>query len=193
VFNCMESLLPEYSAFGVVREAAGSALPGIAPSNAYRCADGYALVAGNGDSIFKRLMNCIGRPDLAEDPQMAGNAGRVAQVAMIDAAIGDWTAGRTVAEVLEALAAADVPAGRIYTVADIAADPHFAARGMLQEMDRPDGSKLLLPGFVPKLSATPASHRRNAPTLGQDTDAVLREVGLSEAQIAALKARGVVA
>ena len=193
VFNCMESLLPEYSAFGVVREAAGSALPGIAPSNAYRCADGYALVAGNGDSIFKRLMNCIGRPDLAEDPQLAGNAGRVAQVAMIDAAIGDWTAGRTVAEVLEALAAADVPAGRIYTVADIAADPHFAARGMLQEMDRPDGSKLLLPGFVPKLSATPASHRRNAPTLGQDTDAVLREVGLSEEQIAALKARGVVA
>ncbi|HSV60437.1 MAG TPA: CoA transferase [Variovorax sp.] len=193
VFNCMESLLPEYGAFGAVREAAGSALPGIAPSNAYRCADGYALVAGNGDSIFKRLMRCIGRADLAQDPALANNTGRVAQVEMIDAAIGQWTATRTVAQVLEALAAAQVPAGRIYNVADIAADPHYAARGMLQERARPDGSKLLLPGFVPKMSATPASHRRDAPALGQDTDAVLREVGLSAAQIAALKERGVVA
>jgi formyl-CoA transferase len=193
VFNCMESLLPEYGAVGAVREAAGSALPGIAPSNAYRCTDGYALVAGNGDSIFKRLMNCIGRPDLAADPLLADNTGRVAQVEMIDGAIGHWTASRSVAQVLEALAAAQVPAGRIYTVADIAADPHYAARGMLQERQRPDGSPLLLPGFVPKLSATPASHRRDAPALGQDTDAVLREVGLTPGQIAALKERGIVA
>ena len=125
VFNCMESLLPEYSAFGVVREPAGSALPGIAPSNAYRCADGHVLVAGNGDSIFKRLMPAIGRDDLAADPQLAGNTGRVARVDEIDAAIGDWTAPRTVAEVLAALDAAQVPGGRIYTVADIAADPHY--------------------------------------------------------------------
>ncbi|MET0544610.1 MAG: CoA transferase, partial [Variovorax sp.] len=117
VFNCMESLLPEYSAFGAVREAAGSALPGIAPTNAYRCSDGYAIVAGNGDSIFRRLMQCIGRADLAADPALASNAGRVAQVEMIDAAIGDWTDSRTVAEVLAALEAAHVPAGRIYTVA----------------------------------------------------------------------------
>jgi len=192
VFNCMESLLPEYSAFGVVREAAGSALPGIAPSNAYRCADGYVLVAGNGDSIFKRLMQCIGRPDLAADPQLADNAGRVAQVAMIDGAIGGWTAARSVADALAALEAAQVPAGRIYTVADIAADPHYAARGMLLPTPMDDGSSLTLPGFVPKLSATPGGHRRNAPALGADTDAVLREVGLNEAQIAALRERGVV-
>jgi len=192
VFNCMESLLPEYAAFGAVREAAGSALPGIAPTNAYRCTDGWALVAGNGDSIFKRLMQCIGRPDLAADPALADNTGRVAQVAMLDAAIGDWTAARPVAEVLAALAAAQVPAGRIYTVADIAADPHYAARDMLLQVPAADGKPLLLPGFVPKLSATPGGHRRNAPALGQDTDAVLREVGLSEAQIAALRARGVV-
>ncbi|MDI3382340.1 CaiB/BaiF CoA transferase family protein [Xenophilus aerolatus] len=192
VFNCMESLLPEYGAFGAVREAAGSALPGIAPTNAYRCADGYVLIAGNGDSIFKRLMRCIERPELAADPLLADNTGRVAQVAMLDGAIGDWAATRTVSEVLAALEAAQVPAGRIYTVADIAADPHYAARGMLLPTRLNDGSEVLLPGFVPKLSATPAGHRRNAPALGADTDAVLREVGLSEAQIAALRERGVV-
>jgi formyl-CoA transferase len=135
VFNCMESLLPEYSAFGAVRGAAGSALPGIAPSNAYLCKDGgYALVAGNGDSIFKRLMATIGRNDLGNDPALADNAGRVARVAEIDAAIGQWTLGLTVDEVLAALDKVSVPAGRIYTVADIAADPHYQARGMLDEV-----------------------------------------------------------
>src|SRR3954452_20139653 len=133
VFNCMESLLPEYSAFGAVRGPAGSALPGIAPTNAYLCSDGgYALVAGNGDSIFKRLMAAIGREDLGNDPALANNAGRVERVAEIDAAIGGWTKARTVTEALQVLDRAGVPAGRIYTVADIAADPHYAARGMLQ-------------------------------------------------------------
>ncbi|MCE2879344.1 MAG: CoA transferase [Comamonadaceae bacterium] len=194
VFNCMESLLPEYSAFGAVRGPAGSALPGIAPTNAYRCGDGsYALVAGNGDSIFKRLMNCIGRPDLADDPGLAKNAGRVQRVEEIDAAIGAWTAGRTVDEVLAALAQAQVPSGKIYTVADIAADPHYAARGMLDSIKMTDGSALAVPGFVPKLSLTPGGHRRNAPDLGQDTDAVLREVGLTSEQIIALRERGIVA
>jgi len=194
VFNCMESLLPEYSAFGAVRGAAGSALPGIAPSNAYRCKDGgYALIAGNGDSIFKRLMNTIGRNDLCTDPALADNAGRVAQVEKIDDAIGQWTAERTVGEVLAALDAVAVPAGRIYTVADIAADPHYQARGMLNEVRMDDGSLLAVPGIVPKLSRTPGSHRRNAPTIGQDTDAVLREMGLSPEQIKALKDQGIVA
>jgi formyl-CoA transferase len=194
VFNCMESLLPEYSAFGAVRGAAGSALPGIAPSNAYRCQDGhYALVAGNGDSIFKRLMGAVGRPDLAADPALADNAGRVARVAELDAAIGDWTARHGVAEVLAALDAASVPAGRIYTVADIAADPHYQARGMLETVRMADGSDLTVPGIVPKLSRTPGGHRRNAPDVGQDTDAVLREIGLTPEQIAELRRRGVVA
>lgn len=193
VFNCMESLLPEYSAFGAVRGPAGSALPGIAPSNAYLCGDGgYALIAGNGDSIFKRLMLCIKRPDLAADPALADNTGRVARVQEIDTAIGQWTASLTVDEVLAALETADVPAGKIYTVADIAADPHYAARGMLQKVQMDDGSELAVPGFIPKLSATPGSQRRNAPALGQDTDVVLREVGLTEAQIATLRERGVV-
>jgi formyl-CoA transferase len=194
VFNCMESLLPEYSAFGAVRGPAGSALPGIAPSNAYLCSDGgYALVAGNGDSIFKRLMAAIGRDDLAADPALADNAGRVARVGEIDAAIGEWTAKHSVDAVLAALDQAAVPAGRIYTVADIAADPHYLARGMLQEVQMDDGSRLAVPGIVPKLSATPGAHRRNAPRLGQDTDDVLRELGISPAQISELKRRGIVA
>ena len=193
VFNCMESLLPEYSAFGAVREPAGSALPGIAPTNAYLCQDGaYALVAGNGDSIFKRLMALIERPDLANDPALADNAGRVARVAELDAAIGAWTAQRPVSEVLEALDQAAVPAGRIYTVADIAADPHYQARGMLQTLTLDDGSVMTVPGIVPKLSVTPGQHRRNAPQLGQDTDQVLAEMGLSADQIQSLKACGIV-
>lgn len=193
VFNCMESLLPEYSAFGAVRGPGGSALPGIAPSNAYLCSDGgYALIAGNGDSIFKRLMATIARDDLGNDPALADNAGRVKRVAEIDAAIGAWTKTRTVDEVLRALDAAAVPAGRIYTVADIAADPHYAARGMLHEVRLADGEALTVPGIVPKLSRTPGAHQRNAPRLGQDTDAVMRELGISDEQIAALKSRGVI-
>ncbi|WP_332826213.1 CaiB/BaiF CoA transferase family protein [Ramlibacter sp.] len=193
VFNCMESLLPEYSAFGAVRGPAGSALPGIAPTNAYACADGYVLIAGNGDSIYKRLMTSIGRADLANDPALADNAGRVKRVEEIDAAIGAWTAPRTVDEALKVLEGASVPAGRIYTVADIAADPHYAARGMLKEMRLDDGEPLTVPGVVPKLSRTPGAQRRNAPRLGQDTDAVLHELGLTEEQIAGLRSRGVIA
>ena len=173
VFNCMESLLPEYSAFGAVREAAGSALPGIAPSNAYACADGWVLVAGNGDSIFKRLMSTIGRNDLASDPQLAGNAGRVARVEEIDAAIGAWTATRTVSAVLDALNAAAVPAGRIYTARDIAEDPHYRARAMIQRVRTADGLELDVPGIVPKLSLTPGAITRRAPTLGEDNACVL--------------------
>ncbi len=193
VFNCMESLLPEYSAFGAVREPAGSALPGIAPTNAYRCQDGaYALIAGNGDSIFKRLMGLIGRQDLADDPALSDNSGRVARVQELDEAIGAWTAQRPVQTVLDALAEASVPAGKIYTVADIASDPHYAARGMLQEVQLEDGSVLTVPGIVPKLSRTPGSHRRNAPELGQDTDRILKEMGLNTQQIADLRTRGIV-
>ena len=193
VFNCMESLLPEFSAFGAVREAAGSALPGIAPSNAYKCQDGgYVLIAGNGDSIFKRLMHTMGRDDLGQDTALADNAGRVTRVDEIDTAIGAWTATRTVAQVLELLDAASVPAGRIYTVADIAADPHYQARDMILQTVMADGSTLALPGIVPKLSRTPGSHRRNAPEIGQDTDAVLQDIGLTATQIQALKDKGIV-
>jgi crotonobetainyl-CoA:carnitine CoA-transferase CaiB-like acyl-CoA transferase len=171
VFNVMESLLPEYDAFGAVRERAGSALPGIAPTNAYKCRDGgYILVAGNGDSIFRRLMAAIGRHDLADDPGLAHNDGRVARSEELDAAIGAWTETRAPEEVLEILEAANVPVGRIYSVADIARDPQYLAREMILETHDADGRPLKVPGIVPKLSATPGALRHPAPRLGQHTD-----------------------
>lgn len=192
VFNVMESLIPEYSAFGAVREAAGSALPGIAPSNAYACQDGWVLVAGNGDSIFKRLMATVGRPDLGEAPDLADNAGRVARVAEIDAVIADWTRPLQVQQVLDALAAARVPAGKVYTAKDIAEDPHYRARHMLLSQQTRDGYTLEVPGIVPKLSGTPGTVRSSAPHVGDDTDAVLAEAGLTAAQIALLRSKGVI-
>ncbi len=178
VFNVMESLLPEYDAFGAVRGAAGSALPGIAPSNAYRCAGGaYVLVAGNGDSIFRRLMAAIGRDDLATDPALQRNDGRVARVAEIDAAIEAWTSQRPIDEVIAALEAAAVPVGRIYTVADIAADPQYQARGMLVTTHDVDGRPLQVPGIVPKLADTPGRLRTPAPRLGQHNAGVLGQAG----------------
>ena len=192
VFNCMESLLPEYSAFGAVRGPAGSALPGIAPSNAYPCTDGYVLVAGNGDSIYKRLMSLIGRDDLGRDPALADNAGRVERVGEIDDAIGAWTRTRTVSECLEAMAQARVPGGRIYTVEDIARDPQYRARGMILPITTREGDTLDVPGVVPKLSATPGGIRSNAPALGEDTKAVLARYGVSEAEFATLVANKIV-
>ena len=174
VFNVMESLLPEYDAFGVVRERAGSALPGIVPSNAYRCRDGdYVLVAGNGDSIFRRLMAAIGRADLERDPALARNDGRVAHTARIDGAIEAWTSERTPDEVIAALDAANVPAGRICSVADIARDRQYLARDMIVSTVAGDGAPLKVPGIVPKLSGTPGAIRHPAPRLGEH-DAEIR-------------------
>ena len=193
VFNVMESLLPEYSAFGAVREAAGSALPGIAPSNAYRCTDGFVLIAGNGDSIFKRLMETIDRNDLAAAQDLASNAGRVARVAELDDAIELWTATRTVDDVLALLGAARVPAGKVYTAKDIAEDPHYRARDMILSQQTRDGYAVDVPGVVPKLMGTPGTVRSSAPGLGDDTDAVLKELGVTNSDIAALRGRKVVA
>ena len=194
VFNVMESLIPEYSAFGVVREPAGSALPGIAPSNAYRCGDeAVVLIAGNGDSIFKRLMQAIGRADLADDPALANNAGRVARVQELDGAIEAWTLQRPAEEVLRVLGEAKVPAGRVYTAKDIMEDPHYRARCMILDQPTRDGHTVQVPGIVPKLLGTPGRVRLSAPKLGDDTDAVLNQIGYSGQDIAALRGRKVVA
>ena len=192
VFNCMESLLPEYSAFGEVRQAAGSALPGIAPTNAYQCADGgYVLVAGNGNSIFKRLMTVIGREDLGNDPQLENNDGRVKRVAELDQAIGEWAKTVITTKALEVLDSVSVPAGKIYTVADIANDPHYKARENIQTIQMQDGTKLDVPGVIPKLSRTPGSIKTLAPDIGQNTDEILKSIGLSDDQVASLKERGI--
>ena len=194
VFNVMESLVPEYSAFGVVREPAGSALPGIAPSNAYRCSDGaVVLIAGNGDSIFKRLMLAIGRDDLANDPALADNAGRVKGVEALDRAIEAWTLQRPAADVVAVLGKARVPAGLAYTAKDIVEDPHYRSRNMILEQQTRDGYTVAVPGIVPKLLGTPGSVRSSAPHLGDDTDEVLEEFGFSAQDIKALRERKVVA
>jgi formyl-CoA transferase len=190
VFNCMESLLPEYDSGGHVRERSGSALPGIAPSNIYPCSDGsWLIIAANADSLYKRLMGAIGRRDLRDDPALARNDGRAAQMQRIDDAIAEWTSQRSPAEVTRAMQEAEVPTGSIYSAADIVADPHYAARGMLERIVASDGEPLRVPGIVPKLSATPGAIRSVAPRLGEHTDALLREVGYSAAQIGELRAK----
>lgn len=193
VFNMMESLVAEYAHFGEVRQPAGSSLPGITPSNAYLCADGkYALIAGNGDSIFKRLMLLIGRPDMAEDPAFAHNDGRVAEAEYIDGVIAQWAAQHSLDEVLQALHEHRVPAGRVYDVADIFKDPHYQAREMLIQGELEDGTAVTLPGILPKLSKTPGGVERKAPTLGQDTDEVLLSLGFDQATLHQLREQGVI-
>ena len=181
VFNCMESLLPEFDAFGTVRERAGSALPGIAPSNAYPCkGDQYVLIGGNGDSIYRRLMVAINRQDLGDDPGLAHNDGRAKRAAEIDRAIGEWTSMRDPAEVIDVLEQARVPVGKIYSVADIANDPQYLAREMIIETRERDGQSLRVPGIVPKLSETPGKLRHPAPALGEHNEEVLTADGWPE-------------
>jgi formyl-CoA transferase len=186
MFNCMESLIADYDGDGYVRERTGSTLPGIAPSNLYPCKDGYVLIAGNADSLYYRLMMAIGRADLRDDPALARNDGRAAQMERIDEAISAWTRTKSLDEVLNIMEKAEVPAGRIYSAADIAADPHFAARGMIEQVIAGDGEPLKVPGIVPKLSATPGAIRSAAPRLGEHTEEVLKSIGYSPAEIGEL-------
>ncbi len=193
VFNLMESLVPEYDMLGHVRERSGGALPGIAPSNTYLTADGaYVVIAGNSDPIYKRLMTTIGRADLADAPEFAHNDGRAAKSGLLDAAITHWTSSLPIDQVLSALEAAEVPAGRIYSVADIVSDPHYQARDMLLTAQLPGGVSVKMPGIVPKLSETPGSVNWQGPTLGQHTDAILGDLGMTVADIQRLKTSGVV-
>ncbi len=193
VFAVMESLVPEYQMFGHVRERTGSALPGITPSNTYLSADGqYVAIAGNGDGIFKRLMLAMGRDDLASDPELADNEGRTRHSARLDAAISEWTLAHPLAHILEALNQAAVPGGRVYTAADIVTDPHYAARQMIEHHTLADGQPIDVPGIVPKLSATPGRTEWLGTTLGAHTAEVLASVGVDAAELARLRAAGIV-
>jgi len=193
VFSVMESMLPEFDRFGVVRERTGSILPGIAPTSAYRCADGsFVLIAANGDSIFQRLCRAMGRADLAADPALAHNDGRAARQQWLDDEIERWTCARTPDDVVAAMEAADVPASKIYTIRDIVADAQYQAREMIRDIRLVDGSALKVPGVVPKLSATPGGFEGGGPALGEHTDEILREIDYDAAAIAALRARGIV-
>jgi formyl-CoA transferase len=187
VFAMMESMLPEYGMGGFVRERSGAALPGIVPSNTYPCKDGkYVVIGANADSIFRRMMRAIGRADLAEDPTLASNDGRVKRTQELDGVIGEWTSRHALDEVLAVLEKAEVPSGRIYSIADIAADLHYQARGMIERHKLGEG-ELLLPGLVPKLSRTPGATRWIGPRLGEHTDEVLAALGYDAERIAALR------
>jgi formyl-CoA transferase len=193
VFNMMESLVPDYGLFGEIRGRIGTGLTNIVPSNTYGTRDGQSVViAGNADSIFKRLMRAIGRDDLGQDPALAQNVGRVKRTAEIDGAISTWAGAHDLEDILTALEAADVPHGKIYTAADVVADAQYLAREMILPVTLPDGTALKLPGVVPKLSATPGTMEWVGPKLGEHTDEVLRSIGYSDADIARLRAAGTI-
>lgn len=193
VFAMMESMLPEFDVFGFVRERTGNIMPGITPSNTHTSRDGRHITIGaNGDAIFQRLMQAIGRPDLADDPALADNAGRDARREELYAVIDAWVAAHDGAEVLAALAAAEVPVSSVYSIADMVADPQFLAREMIQFATLPDGRSFRMPGIVPKLSATPGGTDWLGPQLGAHTDKVLGELGYPQEAIARLRSMGAV-
>ncbi len=193
VFSLMESLLPEFDMTGHVRERSGASLPGIVPSNTYTTRDGkYVVIGANGDSIFKRMMIAIGRDDLAQDPLLAHNDGRVKRTGELDAVIGNWCAAHDLDHVLKVLAQAQVPSGKIYDIADIVGDLQYRARGMIEQARLADGQEMKIPGVVPKLTGTPGGTRWLGPQLGEHTREVLAELGYDEARIARLKSRGII-
>jgi len=193
VFAMMESMVPEFDVFGFVRERTGNIMPGITPSSTHTTKDGkHVTIGANGDAIFKRFMNAIGRPDLANDPTLADNAGRDARRDEIYGLIDDWCAGHDEADVLAMLAAAEVPSSRIYSAADMFADPQFIARQMIESARFPDGKEFKIPGIVPKLTETPGSTEWLGAALGEHTDAVLTELGYTTARIATLRGDGAI-
>jgi crotonobetainyl-CoA:carnitine CoA-transferase CaiB-like acyl-CoA transferase len=193
VFNMMESAVPEYDRFGVVRERTGTSLPGIVPSNTYTCADGAAIVVGgNGDAIFKRLMATIGRPDLGADPSLAHNDGRVPRATEIDTAIQDWCSRLPIDQALNALEQAQVPASRVYSVADMFKDPQFLARALIEQHVLADGTPLKVPAIVPRLSQTPGKTHWLGPALGEHTDQVLGSLGVGREELDGLRRDGAI-
>ncbi|WP_153100403.1 CaiB/BaiF CoA transferase family protein [Paraburkholderia hayleyella] len=192
VFNMMESVVPEYGMYGMVRERTGAALPGIVPSNTYACSDGSIVIGGNSDPIFKRLMQAIERTDLADDVTLAHNDGRVPRTQEIDEAIAAWLAPRTIDAALAVLHAAEVPAGRIYSAAEMFSDPQYLARQMIERFGWQDDCEIALPAVTPKFSQTPGATRWLGPELGEHTDQVLDSLGYTAEDIARLRAQQVV-
>ena len=193
VFSLMESMLPEFGMSGFIRERTGASLPGIVPSNTYLCGDGqYVVIGANGDSIFKRMMLAIDRADLANDASLADNAGRTGRTEELDTAIAAWTGANSLTQVLAVLDKADVPSGRIYSIADIVADMQYQARGMIEKHELGDNKEVWLPGIVPKLSETPGGTKWIGPKLGEHTAEVLRGIGYDDAAQADLRGRGII-
>jgi crotonobetainyl-CoA:carnitine CoA-transferase CaiB-like acyl-CoA transferase len=193
VYNMMEAVVPEYDRLGMIRGPSGTTITGVVPTNTYPCRDEkYVIIGGNGDSIFRRLMTTAGRQDMADDPGLQDNAGRLENQERVDGAIADWTRSLDSSEVLTVLEEAQVPAGLIYSVADMVDDPHFQARGLFEEVDA-GGRPLKLPAIIPKLSETPGKTEWAGPTVGEHTKEVLGEIlGLSDDEIDQLSGKGVI-
>ena len=193
VLQVMESVVPEYAAMGLVRERAGSILPGIAPSNVYPCQDGEYMIGGNGDTVFVRLCAAMQRPELAADSRYATHIARGERQGELDALISDWTSGLTVAELEALMIAHSVPAGRVYRGPEMLVDPHFQAREALLAIPHPELGEVTMQAPMPKLSATPSAVRRAAPsTVGEHNAEVYGELGLDPAALAQLAARGII-
>jgi formyl-CoA transferase len=193
VFAMMESMVPEFDVAGFVRERTGNVMPGITPSNTHTTRDGrHIIIGGNGDAIFKRLMNAIGRPDLADDASLGNNAGRDARADELYAAIDAWVRDHDGDAVLAAMEAAQVPASAVLSVADMFKDAQFIARGMFEQVNLPGGQPMKIPGIVPKLSDTPGSTEWLGPKLGEHTDEILAGLGYAPQEIAALREKGAV-
>lgn len=196
VYQLMESLVPDYDAYGTVRERTAGNLPGVVPSGSYPTGDGRAvIISGNSSKSFARLMELCGRPDLAEDPTLRDGDARSAREDELDAVVRDWTTGRTVVEAVDALAAAGVPAGPIYDAAAIAVDPHYRARGMVRALPvrvEDEIEEIRFPGVVPRIPGAEGEIRTAGPDVGADTDAVLEAIGIDAAHRAELREKGVI-
>ncbi|MCP4389051.1 MAG: CoA transferase [Gammaproteobacteria bacterium] len=193
MFNLMEAVVPEFDGNGVIREPSGSTVTGIVPTNTYRCGDGkYIVIGGNGDSIFQRLMVAAGYPEMASDPRLASNPGRVEHEAEIDAVLSQWCSAHDSAYLLEQLDQARVPAGPIYNVEDMVNDEHFQARGLFESVEV-DGETLKIPALVPRLSRTPGATRWPGGDLGLQNQEILGGLlGLNQQQLEQLRAEGVI-
>ncbi len=193
MFNLMEAVVPEFDGNGVIREPSGSTVTGIVPTNTYRCRDGrYIVIGGNGDSIFQRLMRAAGKPEMAEDPRLASNQGRVEHEDEIDSALSEWCAAHDSASLLEKLEQARVPAGPIYNVEDMLADPHFNARGLFETVEV-DGEPLKIPAILPRLVRTPGATRWPGADLGSANRDVLQGLlGLGEDELGELRSAEVI-
>ena len=193
VFNLMEGIVPEYDGAGVVREPSGTTVTGIVPTNTYRCDDGkYVVIGGNGDSIFKRLMIAAGRSDMAEDPAMADNAGRIVHEDAIDEALGQWCACHSAAHIISTLEGVRVPVGPIYSVEDMMSDPHYQARGLFEGVEI-DGKPLKIPAIMPKLAGTPGRTDWPGMAIGSHNDEILKGIlQLDDAALEQLRADGVI-
>lgn len=193
MFNMMEAVVPEYDGAGVIREPSGTTLTGIVPTNTYKCRDNkFVVIGGNGDAIFKRLMIAAHHPEMAENPAMANNAGRVIHEAEIDAALFQWCKNNDAQTIISELEAERVPVGPIYNIEDMINDPHYQARGMFEQVEI-DGKPLKLPAILPKLDSTPGKTDWSGPKLGSHNEEVFRDIlGLDDDELKALKASSVV-